>query len=225
MKLSTLWRGMESYWNEQPKNFDWVMRGRMVCADDIKLAEKKKKHFDDHGLRSMSELIGTSIEEMQKFSWDSAYCKFNKISLTTVAIVLGKMMGYRYGDGRAFAPREIFEPQLEMFEDSMPYLPKIYGVDDLVTPPEMERVIDFLEKYPDMGGKPLFDHYRVFVPSVEHNRYESEYSPTLYDSFSEKRIYQQSQKSIDTTLMSRGLMLAVLLGERDGDHYFISYWM
>ena len=57
-----------------------------------------------------------------------------------------------------------------------------------------------LEAFPELGGKPVFDHFLVVVPGLDG------------DMAHEKE------------LISEGRIIPVLLGERDGKCYFISYW-
>ena len=242
MPISLLCKKDREFWDNQYSDFDYLRRGRMCFWNDIKMATNRKKHFEEYGLSSMVKAIEDNISLMQKKSCENTYCKFNKVSLTNVAAILGKMMGYVYEEpsgslkGRVYAPLELFQGynfsdssqmvlQAEWFgESTLEYLTKIYNAWEIPVSFQMEKLLDFLEEYPDMSGKPLFDHYRVFMPSVIY--------PTPSMSTSSDDFWQMNyggllseQKRVDLDLVKKGLMLAVLLGERDGEHYFISYWM
>lgn len=234
MPLVVLYKKTDEFWSDVPEDFSLYMRGCSVCADDIKIAMKRKKHFDDHSLHSMADNIQNSIEEMKKFASENSYCKFNRISLTMVAAIAAKMMGYVrepysqiYSETRWVinAEPECFgnykfcdlSPEDQWFCDHMRYTPRLYTTWELPIPPQMEELLSLLDAYPEMGCKPLFDHLRVFVPGAAYPNTVSEFAP--------EDIVPKSVKETDIALMDKGLLIPVLLGERDGDHYFVSYWM
>ncbi len=204
-------------WLNQPDNFDNFWYGKHFYQEDIKESEKRVKRFVDNGLTSMAREIKRSIEEMEKKSLDCQYMGFNRISLVVASVILGKTMGYVYetktnpwdtyneSQVNCYIPDGLFEGRSKVY-----YVPRIYPYRDFYgwASDEMKSLIDFLEEYPPLAGCALFDHYRILAPGGNW------YADT-----------SDEQKKIDQTLIQNGEMEAVLLGERDGDHYLISYWM
>ena len=203
------------FWSNQPDSFDDFWHGKLRYQEDIKEAKKRIKRFTDNGLISMANEIQKSLEEMERKSFESQYMGFNGVSLATTSVILGKEMGYvcetktnswdAYGEVKAncYIPEGLFEGH-----EKCDYDPRVYPYHDFYdgASDEMKNLVDLLEEYPPSSGCALFDHYRVLVPGG------------LWGGAT-------SQKTLDETLIQRGEMAAVLLGERDGDHYFISYWM
>ena len=65
--------------------------------------------------------------------------------------------------------------------------------------PNMKRLVDFLEKFPGLDGHPVFDNYLVLLPVLDG--------------------------ATNDVLFKDNYIIGVLVGERQGDYYFISYWM
>ena len=93
-------------------------------------------------------------------------------------------------------------------------------------PPRMKELVEFLESFPEASGHPLFDHYRVLVPGLDYpniNQAKPAYRKASGEAV-EFMNAEAAQYDFDRYLVENGHVPAILLGERDGDHYFISYW-
>lgn len=248
--LGSFYKKGTSVWETAPQDFGSFHRNAVKYQKDIDEAESRKSHFDSHGLKAMSAEIEKSIIEMKVKSQADVYCGFNKISLVTASIILGKMCGYKFKEDKEYgscdAPYTMVYSQPTMFKeyeffddkfdaqaaawfDKIEYMPRIYTYEELKwqSSDKMGDLIDFLEMFPELGGKPLFDHYRVLVPGLNYpNHFQT---PPFHfkkpdGTVVEYDTIQQSQIDLDMTLLGEKAVVGVLLGERDGDHYFISYW-
>jgi len=203
-------------------DFDDYFHGVLRYENDIKEAKKKMARLADSGLVSMAAEIQLGLSTMIEKSKLSQYMGFNQITLMEAAIILGNMIGCVYSLYRYVIPEGTFEGQSECR-----YLPRIYPYHDLedIASDEMKSLVDYLDEYPPLGGRTLFDHFRVLVPGGEWQESIGSLahsSTKMSDGLSFPDVLV-GQKRIDETLIRKG-MTAILLGERDGEHYFVSYW-
>jgi hypothetical protein len=204
-----------------PSDFDDYFYGVLKYENDIKEAKKRIARLADSGLVSMAEEIEIGLNTIIEKSKLSQYMGFNQINLVEAAVILGNMIGCVCSLDKYIIPEGTFEGQAECR-----YLPRVYPYHDLedIASDEMKSLMDYLDEYPPLGRRTLFDHFRVLVPGGEWQEsigslaHSSKSGSGL--SFPDVLI---GQKRIDETLIQKG-MTAILLGERDGEHYFVSYW-
>jgi hypothetical protein len=231
MPMNVVYGKDRHLWDKQASNFDYLVRGEKRYRSDIELAKKKEVQFGEFGLASMSKIIRDSIAKMERKSEEESYHGFNSVSLETTVIILSKIMGYEcessfqsYSSSPRFkikAKRSHFpgyefgesRAQNEWGHKEMDYSPCIYGAHDLPQSDEMSKILELLDAYPSAGEKPLFDQFRVVVPSL------------VYPDIILSSVSSETKKKIDIDLLKQELMVAALLGEREGQFYFISYWM
>ena len=224
----------ENVWGVNADDFENFWHGKIRYEADIKEAEKRIKRLLDNGLTSMAGEIQLSIDEMTKKSVELQYMGFNSMSLVSVAAILAKMMGYMYEENvdetncsACYIPSGTFEEH----QYRCGYMPIVYPYQEFYSSAsdEIKKLIDYLEEYPPLGGHTVFDHYRILAPGglwKESNRVNPRRSYFgLNDEVWHIPDVSVNQKEMDKALIQGGKMAAVLLGERDGEHYFISYWM
>lgn len=106
-----------------------------------------------------------------------------------------------------------------------------YSVFEDIASEEIKNVVKHTEEMPEFNGKPIFDHYMVVTPSVnfppEPNcvtkdsvEYAFTYKKVLY-KFKELK---ECSTALDRAMTSERDINPVLLGERDGECYFICNW-
>ena len=241
ISLSSLYKKGAKFWGQQPDAFDWYVRNNNRFERDIREAEERIRHFSEFGLTSMVEAIKKTVGELTLKAKGEMYYGFNRISLVTASVILGKMMRFEFVETYkpmyslpeciAFADRDMFEWKFSAEDryEKWEYLPRAYTYEEYerFAPESMVKLVDFLEAFPETGGKPLFDHYRVLVPSFN---YPNIFRPdaAYKDTFGELvtfRTAEEAQRMLELTLLREKHTVAVLLGERDGDHYFISYFV
>jgi len=207
-------------WEMESNDFSNYMRFVNVYEKDIAEAEIRFKHFNYLGLLMMSDEIKKSIVAMNQKCAESQYYGFNKISLVSASIILAKKSGYEFGFINGikkihvetdFFKHRFFADKWSLIDDSkVPALeltPRAYTnqeFDDLLSP-EVLDIINYLEEFPDAEGFTLFDHYRVLVAG---NNFFSSICKSI---------------ELDRQLVKSEEIPAILLGERDGDCYFICY--
>lgn len=241
ISLSSLYKKGSTFWHQQSDTFDWYVRGHNRFERDITEAETRMRHFSDFGLTSMVEAIKKSVDELNVKAKGEMYYGFNRISLVTASVVLGKMLNFDFVETykplcslpecMAYTDRDNFSYKFSTEEryQKWEYLPRAYTYEEYerFAPASMVKLVDFLEAFPATGGKPLFDHYRVLVPSFNYPcMYQPD--PGYLDPSGEMVTFgttEDAQKMLELTLLREKHTVAVLLGERDGDHYFISHWM
>ena len=92
---------------------------------------------------------------------------------------------------------------------------------------ETKSFINHLDNFPELNGKPSFDHYVVLFPTADISTggWASNFSYT--NDKKETKNFTNSelaQKTMDTELVSKGLVRPIIMGEREGKCYFISYF-
>ena len=104
------------------------------------------------------------------------------------------------------------------------YQPKVYPypmLEDLAGD-GVRKIVDCLERFPELGGKPIFDHYGVIVPSVLYTESCFRDSNGLIQRFDDMN---ELSLVLDRSLIKTKSVIPVLVGERDNRCFFISYWI
>jgi hypothetical protein len=176
-----------------------------------KIATEKAEKFRKLGCSSMQLAIMKTLDSC-KATLEEAHCGFHRMSIADAALVLTKLYSCQTG------------PDVILFSDGIipdDVKPKKYGypvcfaarVYPLITlkkliTPRIQKIVDYLEVLPEKNNKPIFDHFLAIVPGVQ------------FVGVSRNDNY----RSIDMELIGRGCLTPILMGERDGKCYFLSYW-
>lgn len=211
---------------DQHTGFDSFVRGVNRYQKDLDVAKEKLRHFKDLNLPSMASEIESSIEEIKYHVACDQHYGFNKLCLNVGATILAKIHGYSViNDGMVRVASENF-PNHKFWEGDgkLEYWPRHYPywMWKNVAPKRVADVVELLEAYPEANGKSLFDHYRLLVPGVAfHGDCYVSYSGDI------KRFEDPFDVAfnLDKEMVEHRDMVPILLGERDGEHYFLCYWM
>lgn len=111
------------------------------------------------------------------------------------------------------------------------YQPRVYPLHELLhlATSDLRSIIEVLERFPDAGDKPIFDHFGVIVPGVALPQQAPK--DGIFSFLDEKGLAQifhtkeQAEKALDMALVQGGHISPVLVGEKDGKCYFISYFL
>lgn len=114
-------------------------------------------------------------------------------------------------------------------QDSYNYEPRVYPLHELsdILTDNVRKTVSLLEEFPDAGDKPIFDHFGVIVPSVAFPLKSQE----IYTFLDEQGIAQSysvresALKALDSILIKGEYFHGILVGEKDGKCYFISYFL
>lgn len=118
--------------------------------------------------------------------------------------------------------------RINLFE----YQPRLYPLHafQILMPDRIKAMVDALEAFEDFGGKPLFDRYYVLVPGVtfEQSYFENDVSKKYHFRSKDKTIELSNKDEayflMDSFLMKRGMVYPIVLGKKDNDQYFLTYW-
>lgn len=107
------------------------------------------------------------------------------------------------------------------------YEPRVYPLYEFqdVMPEGVSRTIGLLEEFPDAHGKPIFDHFGIIVPGVNFPRVEP------WEFTDDAGILQRFQtredalKALDKILVKGRYFYPIIVGEKDGKCYFVSFFV
>lgn len=109
------------------------------------------------------------------------------------------------------------------------YEPRVYPLHQFweIAPEAVVKTINTLESFPDADGKPIFDHFGLIVPSVsfppvKNGDYSFRDDKGLVRSFPDR---DNAVRELDMILVRGGHFHPIIVGERDGKCFFISYWL
>lgn len=210
-------------WDEQPSEFERYHRHNNRYEKDLADAKSRMLHFRNLGLPIMACEIEKSVEVLTKLCDEGKYLGFNKITMTSAAMILAKLLGYQYEPNLA-NPDELAVVDRSTGARRL-YCPIAYTLQEAIdyASPEIVDLVNLLEEFPEMGGKPIFDHYRVLVPSFDFSIGTRLSSTAGSDGFPIFHVKQE--KNPDFTMIKDGETVGILLGEKEGLLYFLSYWM
>lgn len=249
--LRGIYKKGKSFWDSQPTNFSRFLRFDTGYQDELKKAEKKAKRYEELGCVSLAEEVRRTMELFREHT-ECNYFGFNRITMTTASTILAKSLGFAYvenGEDNIIVNRKLFynfnpeypieyNPYVSMasggvtFTDrsQIPYNyePRAYPYHEFsgIASEETKGIICHLENFPDAGDKPIFDHFGVIVPGVEFPLRKSE-SFTFLDKVGiihKFNTREESLKTLDTILIKDKDIYPVIIGEKDGKCYFISYF-
>lgn len=235
--LTTVLKRGEEVWLSQPDNFSSFVRWETAYEDEIALATKKSQRYAKLGCTSMAKQVLSSIEQF-KSQIHEAYYGFNRITMNSAAIVIAKFLGYKLktywtvvdGDKRLYSvivPHSLFEGykfEVEPLRECN-YEPRVYPLHKLIhiASDSVKRIIDHLEAFPAVGGRAIFDNYAVVVPGIAYPLDKH----SINDIHGNKLEYtnkEDARQALDMNLIEGRYVTPVLLGERDGKCFFISYF-
>jgi len=240
-------RGVEIWRNEHPTFFNYSRNVNMY-EEELKEVQKEYDHFMSLRCEDLAQQVKEEMDKLKNQNQEK-YFGFNKISMTNAAIVLAKVHGYKIthdtkSNGRMcnqkiIASRDLFGDCSNFFFNSVGentdytwfgFEPRNYTIMEFREfnniPQSMEKLIAHLEKFPEINGKPLFDHYRIMIPSVRYPSTSS--SQCSYIDNDKNQVdgpLDKVRKELDMILFEKGFYSPVLLGEKDADSYFISYFV
>lgn len=238
-------RGNE-IWQNQPTDFSIFNRHNIPYIEYLDIAERRASRYAELGCETITDKLTEEIKQL-KLSLRDRYYGFNRLTMTVAAAILAKMHGYKLKtvwdihDNKVlsiiiptamlynFEPTEAVLPFIQGFSNGeYHYEPRLYPIHQLIhtASESMINLVAHLDNFPDMNGKTLFDNFLILVPSVKlPQNYNGTYfvrdknGNTL--GFNDKN---DAVKFLDMTLIESHSVQPVLLGERNGKLYFISYW-
>lgn len=228
-------------WSCHNPTFENYVRHCNIWEEEIKEAKQEMKRFEKMNCKDLANGIQRDIDNFESQSKDS-YFGFNHIFTTHAVVILAKIHGYtikkrpngthrilvhrgHFGEHSNFCATSTGETtDLSWFE----YEPRSYTINEFqsnnIMSDDMQKLVNYLENFPGVGGRPIFDHFRVLVPGV---KYPFESGVTSYMDGKEKitLLASDAKKQIDMMFVKNGVYCPILIGQKDEHCYFLSYWI
>lgn len=149
------------------------------------------------------------------------YFGFKKIRLDMVASIFLKQVEFKQENLYYFVNQDIDLSNLSI---------RAYALHEVIeyASKQTEDLVNYLDNFPDINYYSLFDHFRVVIcsPKIKENLTNSNYE--FYDKNNNVICFNNlddAQKYFDFYLIKEKITIGVLVGDRDGDHFFISYFL
>jgi hypothetical protein len=247
--LSGVYRKGEELWQAQPNDFKRFLRFDMAYTQELRRAQKKMQRYQELGCISLASEIEKSINLFRE-NMQQSYYGFNRITMTNAAIILAKSLKFTmicpneshhhtftlnntgeisikvsksFFQNIDFNPTDVLNSDYLLDNINYTYEPKVYPyhqLKDLATK-DVYETINLLENFPEANQKPIFDHFGVIVPSIQYNM------NVIKDLNGDIRNFDSNTDAsvfLDKMLISQKIIHPVLVGEKDGKCFFISYW-
>jgi len=198
--------------------------------DNIKQIENMKKTLLEVGLQEMSvninEKINIKLKEIENFK----YFGFNKIEINNITLNLAKLCKLNFKNNFFYFKNNINFPILSDKKE-FKVIFKLYNIHEIkdIASPDVINIVNFCEKFPELGNKSLFDYYRIIVPTVD---FPMEINKNNYFYFKNKnnkvicfKDKQKAERYLDCQILKTQNTVGALIGERNGENYFISYFI
>ena len=203
---------------------------------DIFLKSKEQSYYGFNKI-SIAE-VAVILAKSLKYNFHSNFCNFVNLQYKLSGNILVRrdfFNCYNFDPEKqlefssfisqaAGYPIFITKQNLEAFH----YEPRVYPLYELkdIISEQTAKIIDTLENFPDVGNKPIFDHFLVVVPGVAFPPLKNKFYSFL-DEQGINHSYQLKEdavKHLDKILIKGRYFYPILIGERDGKCYFISYF-
>jgi len=251
--LRSLCKKGEEVWAAQPSSLSKFIRYDMAYQEELTKVEKKAKRYLDLGLTDMHAEVMKTVEAFKQ-QVDASYYGFNRITMTSAAVILAKSLEYNLHQPLLIAEfsstreyRIVVEPRhfrsyhfaVEGREvvaltasparrepPPVAYEPRVYPLYELwdCAPPPVKEIITLTDNFPDADGRAIFDHYGVIVPGVNYPKEKDKRFVAEDGSVRTFDTLEEAKKALDVTLIKKRLFFPIVVGEKDGKCYFICYF-
>lgn len=210
------------FWDDCPDDFSGYIRGLNRLLPLVQEATAQHERFTTFGLTSLAKEIEDQLNKIMSASQDDRYYGFNRITMTTAAVILGHMLNVsfqpsKHGDHMYSRPfrcrldcRQFSgNPHFDALDKDFPigvtdYKPIVIPINQMERKSaQMLSLLQSLDNWPETQNKAIFDHFWVMTPDLNFTGNQE----LMYD------------------LIEDGRLVGILLGEKDGDVFFVSYWM
>jgi hypothetical protein len=253
--LQALQKKGEEIWNSQPSDFKKFLRFDAAYTAELRQAERKMRRYEELGCSSLATEIKKSIDSFRDNMDQSYYgfnrITMTNISII-LAKSLGFHYNPKHFDSVSYMTH--FEPMISVpksffndynFDpittpeyipvststiyvqsrsDSYAYEPRVYPLHELqsVMPKSASEIIDTLENFPDAEGRPIFDHFGIIVPGISYSFHHFVNTEGCLESYNSS---EECCRAMDRLFIKNKFFYPVIVGEKDGKCFFVSYWM
>ena len=179
----------------------------MSTADDFSKYCYGVDSFDDEvklATEKSNALKAYGLNEFSKMIMDSvatkeeSYYGFNRLNMGDASIILAKQHGYNFSD----------YDSLKVFSSPVFNIPSA-----LKASSKVGKILNKIEKFDKVGNRALFDHLFVLYTFGD---FEKQLCVDKFKTLCEKEACSY--------LIRNEIISPVILGERSGKCYFVSYW-
>lgn len=230
-------------WSSHNSTFSNYSRNTDVWKEEIEEARVELIRFQKLGCTDLAKGIEVDIKNFESQIRET-YFGFNRIPMTHAAVILAKVHGYdiKHTSYRStykiLIPRAHFKDvnfavdniRSDKDQSWYDYEPRSYTISELkenhCMSDDMQKFINHLEKFPEVGGRPIFDHFRILVPGIQYP--DDDWRRGAYINEQGRKITGTCEKikaAVDMMLIKKGVYCPTLLGEKDEHCYFLSYWI
>ena len=222
-------------WDAVPNDFSNYKRNSKSFEKEISNAYEKVKKYKSLGCDALAEGVLDSIKHYRAKMEDTCF-GFHRLPITLASLILAKINGLEYKEESAGEYKLVVPAESSIFNNKFYYAPRIYPLYNFKKigqlSDKMAATVEYLDNFPKVGWRPLFDHYLFVLPTFWH------FPTVMYNPFSSHSIITISEKNakscnfnsirearkyIDARVVENGIM-PILLGERDGKCYYLSEW-
>lgn len=240
IELKSLVKKGEGSWTSIPKSFRFYLKNGIGIKEEIAKIEKMAQKYKELRCNTLYLEVKKSIDIYNE-QINDAYYGFQRVKMFEAALILAKVHGFEFFESKytlsgsysngISIPTDYFggynfgdveKPQFYK------YSARVYPSHELDLP--INDIIDKLECFPECNNKSIFDHYMVVVPSVNHifSHEDVGFGTVFYYKDMEGNkvsgtTIEEVQKKLDIMLIENGFIKPILLAEKDGKCYFISY--
>jgi hypothetical protein len=222
----------QSVFDNEKKDFSIFVRLNDVLSIEIKKAEERGAKFSRLGYTEIQKEVLHSIEEFKK-SINSDYYGFHRLSIRRAAIMLARLhdmevLRPRERQGQSFIqfPKSLLNHYVFLDQVRFPfyYHPCVFPlwqVADKISE-EVRAVVNYLDAFPEAGGRPIFDHFIFLVPGTEPPKSVKGFN--YLGAQITSSTFPEALFRLNHSLLINRHVAAALMGEKDGRCYFICFF-
>jgi len=213
------------------------VRNNKLNELDILKAKEKMTRYRKSNCSFLAREVGNSIEAFKQITVNRYY-GFCPIKAIQAAAILSNVHGFSVsGSLPVVAMVTVKKSQFYKFHKNMEVnevdcLARVYPLHDIQLMPSdnFKEVIKKLENWPEANDKPIFDHFLVLVPSIDVRQAFNSYDKSPFEVISYDGepcvldTHDDVQRFVDFELIKNKIVRPILLGEKDGECYFVCHW-
>jgi hypothetical protein len=166
LDLSSVFSKGDTFWSNSPNDFEIYYFKSEQYAKLIDKAVERAEYYKNLGCAVLYEEIVRSIKEFE-IGFQQSYYGFHKIKMTEAAVILAKLNG--------FILRKNLSDNLCI---SIKIMGKINDFRPMICPLHLtnwesvepiKKLVDFLEAFPAVNYKPIFDHFIFVISKLTNN--------------------------------------------------------
>jgi len=250
ISLSTLLSRDFDEWQSVSSNFDFFHINGKHYEMYLSKAKSKASTYDRLGCQFLGDEVRKNAKTFENLYGVTNH-GFRRITMTLTAAILSKTHSYEYVPLKStssvalinvFKSKSFLEilnnivnlycsqvaanggvidysllkplsySESELYPICCEYNPRSYPLHDFwpLASKKVKNIIELLESHPATGGRAIFDSYRVITPSFLL-KFPGSHA-------------QLSKKLTDFVLTISEIINPIILGEKNGKCYFVSYW-